>query len=50
MEEDGDMKNRWGIFSAIVLLSFMSTLTSSIVNIALPVMSRDLNVPIAQIT
>lgn len=50
MDNQPNIKNQWWIFTAIVLLSFMSTLTSSIVNIALPVMSRAMSVPTSQIT
>lgn len=50
MAEKRANQNRWWIFTAVVLLSFMSTLTSSIVNIALPVMSRAMDVPTSQIT
>lgn len=42
-------KNRWLILTAIGLFTFMSTLDGSIVNIALPVMSRDLAVPLNQV-
>ncbi|GHP13489.1 MFS transporter [Lentilactobacillus fungorum] len=47
---DNQLKNnRWGVFTAVVLLSFMSTLTSSIVNIALPVMAHSLSISTARI-
>lgn len=41
-------KHRWWIITAVGLFTFMSTLDGSIVNIALPVMSRDLNIPMNQ--
>ncbi len=41
-------KNRWRILTAVGLFTFMSTLDGSIVNIALPVMSRDLKIPMNQ--
>ncbi|MFD0897934.1 MFS transporter [Loigolactobacillus binensis] len=41
-------KNRWWILVAVGLFTFMSTLDGSIVNIALPVMSRDLKIPMNQ--
>lgn len=41
-------KNRWRILMAVGLFTFMSTLDGSIVNIALPVMSRDLKIPMNQ--
>lgn len=41
-------KNRWWILVAVGLFTFMSTLDGSIVNIALPVMSRDLHIPMNQ--
>lgn len=50
MNNQPNTNKRWWIFTAVVLLSFMSTLTSSIVNIALPVMSRAMNVSTSQIT
>ncbi|MQM78540.1 MFS transporter [Lentilactobacillus buchneri] len=50
MARQANQQNQWWIFTAVVLLSFMSTLTSSIVNIALPVMSRAMAVPTAQVT
>lgn len=43
MNED-IQKKRWKILSVTVLGAFMSTIDSSIVNVALPVMSKDLNV------
>ncbi|MDT3391705.1 MAG: MFS transporter, partial [Bacillota bacterium] len=41
-------KNRWWILVAVGLFTFMSTLDGSIVNIALPLMSRDLHIPMNQ--
>ncbi|MEJ1330016.1 MFS transporter [Latilactobacillus sakei] len=41
-------KNRWRILTAVGLFTFMATLDGSIVNIALPVMSRDLKIPMNQ--
>lgn len=41
-------KHRWWILVAVCLFTFMSTLDASIVNIALPVMSRDLHIPMNQ--
>lgn len=38
-------KNRWWILVSVAMFTFMSTLDSSIVNIALPTISRDLSVP-----
>ena len=38
-------KNRWWILVSVAMFTFMSTLDSSIVNIALPTISRDLTVP-----
>lgn len=42
-------KNRWVILGIIVMVIFMSTLDSSIVNVALPVMAKSLNVTSAGI-
>lgn len=42
-------KKRWMILIVLNLFTFMSTLDGSIVNIALPVLSRTLNLPVAQI-
>lgn len=39
----------WWIFTAISIFSFMSTLTSSVVNIAMPLMSRAMRVTTTQI-
>lgn len=41
-------KNRWWILVAVCLFTFMSTLDGSIVNIALPVISKDLRIPMNQ--
>ncbi|WP_136604307.1 MFS transporter [Paenibacillus dokdonensis] len=42
-------KKRWLILVVLNLFTFMSTLDGSIVNIALPVLSKQLGLPIAQI-
>lgn len=42
-------KNRWFILFNVVLMTFMACLDSSIVNVALPVMSDKLNVSMASI-
>ena len=41
-------KHRWLILTAVSLFTFMSTLDSSIVNIALPVMSKSMQIPMNQ--
>ena len=41
-------KNRWWILVAVGLFTFMSTLDGTIVNIALPVISNDLHIPMSQ--
>ncbi|MGX4685358.1 MFS transporter [Vagococcus sp. JNUCC 83] len=41
-------KNRWLVLVAIGLFTFMSTLDGSIVNIALPVMSKEMSIPMNQ--
>ena len=41
-------KNRWWIITAVGLFTFMSTLDTSIVNIAIPTISKDLNVSMSQ--
>jgi len=41
-------KLKWVVFSLVAVAVFMSTLDSSIVNIALPVIMADLNIPITQ--
>ncbi|MGG5357895.1 MULTISPECIES: MFS transporter [unclassified Enterococcus] len=41
-------KNRWWILIAVGMFTFMSTLDSSIVNVALPTISSDLSVPMNQ--
>lgn len=41
-------RHRWWILTAVCLFTFMSTLDGSIVNIALPIMSRDLAIPMNQ--
>lgn len=47
--DDGNNKNRWSILIIVVMVTFMSTLDSSIVNVALPVMVKALNVTSAEI-
>lgn len=42
-------KNRWWILVSVALFTFMSCLDSSIVNIALPAISKDLAVPMNQV-
>jgi EmrB/QacA subfamily drug resistance transporter len=41
-------KHRWWILVAVCLFTFMSTLDGSIVNIALPVMSKNMHIPMNQ--
>lgn len=41
-------KHRWWILIAVCSFTFMATLDGSIVNIALPVMSKDLKIPMNQ--
>lgn len=41
-------KHRWLILTAVGLFTFMSTLDGSIVNIALPIISHDLHIPMNQ--
>lgn len=43
------LKNRWVILMVLVMLPFMACLDSSIVNVALPVMSKKLSAPMASI-
>ncbi|MED1203042.1 DHA2 family efflux MFS transporter permease subunit [Heyndrickxia acidicola] len=47
-EDENIQKNRWKILIILNLFVFMSTLDGSIVNIALPVISKDLSLPIAK--
>lgn len=48
-QEDAQVqKNRWWILVAVAMFTFMSTLDASIVNIALPTISKDLVVPMNQ--
>jgi len=49
LENKSINKNRWVILIIIVMVIFMSTLDSSIVNVALPVMAKSLNVTSAGI-
>jgi len=42
-------EKRWYILFVVVMLTFMATLDGSIVNVALPVMARSLNVPSSSI-
>lgn len=46
---DSINKNRWLILFVVVMISFMATLDGSIVNVALPVMTKSLNVTSAAI-
>ncbi|MFF2908252.1 MFS transporter [Paenibacillus sp. NPDC057934] len=49
-QENSDIqKRRWMILIVLNLFTFMATLDGSIVNIALPVLSKSLGLPIAQI-
>lgn len=49
-QEDANIqKKRWIILIVLNLFTFMSTLDGSIVNIALPVLSKQMGLPIAQI-
>lgn len=41
-------RRRWGILLVVAMLMFMATLDASIVNIALPAISRDLHIPMNQ--
>jgi EmrB/QacA subfamily drug resistance transporter len=47
--EDKTFKNRWMILLTIVSMTFMACLDSSIINVALPVMSSKLSVSMASI-
>lgn len=47
-EDKTVQKNRWWILVAVSMFTFMSTLDGSIVNIALPTISKDMNVPMNQ--
>jgi len=50
MQKEMDIyKNRWAIMATVMLLTFMSVLDSNIVNVTLPVMSKELSVSTAQI-
>ena len=42
-------KNKWAILITVLVMTFMSCLDSSIVNVALPVMQRELGVGLSQI-
>lgn len=48
-EDDDIQKKRWIILIVLNIFTFMSTLDGSIVNIALPVLSEKLGLPVAQI-
>ena len=48
-ENDSSNTKRWAILFIVVMVTFMSTLDSSIVNVALPVMAKSLNVTSAGI-
>jgi len=49
MNDKNVYKNRWMILSVVVLLPFMATLDSTIVNVALPVMINVFSVPMSSI-
>lgn len=49
-DDEGIQKKRWIILIVLNIFTFMSTLDGSIVNIALPEISKQLNLPMAQIT
>lgn len=42
--------NIWLMIAAVGIFTFMSTLDSSIINIALPVISKDLQIPMNKAT
>ncbi|RMD04179.1 DHA2 family efflux MFS transporter permease subunit [Clostridium autoethanogenum] len=44
-----EYKNKYGILLVVISMTFMSCLVSNIVNVALPVMSRKLSVPMVSI-
>lgn len=48
-EDEAIQKKRWVILIVLNLFTFMSTLDGSIVNIALPVLVKQLNLPVAQV-
>ncbi|CAH1194210.1 Riboflavin transporter RibZ [Paenibacillus auburnensis] len=48
-EDAAVQKKRWIILIVLNLFTFMSTLDGSIVNIALPVLVKQLNLPVAQV-
>lgn len=48
-EDAGIQKKRWLILIVLNLFTFMSTLDGSIVNIALPVLVKELGLPVAQV-
>lgn len=48
-DDQSIQKRRWSILIILNVFIFMSTLDGSIVNIALPMISKNLNLPIAQI-
>jgi EmrB/QacA subfamily drug resistance transporter len=47
-EDPQVQKNRWWILVSVAMFAFMSTLDSSIVNIALPTIAKEMNVPMNQ--
>lgn len=49
LENNNGNKNRWAILFIVLMTTFMATLDSSIVNVALPVMAKSLNVTSAGI-
>lgn len=48
-ELQNNKTNKWIILVVVIAMTFMATLDSSIVNVALPVMSKELNVPLSSI-
>lgn len=50
MQEIQNGLKLWLSMTAVGLFTFLSTLDASIVNIALPVMSKEMNIPINQAT
>ena len=49
MKDSATTKKNWVIFSLVAIAVFMSTLDTSIVNIALPVIMKDLKAPLTTI-
>lgn len=49
LEETKEFKNKWGILGILVMMPFVASLDANIVNVALPIIAKDLSVDTSSI-